>query len=137
MKRLIIVCFLIALIFINPTFASTNDNSTEAPSATPSKKAPKTKPVSDAPKEELTAPTESQNKTVVSSSETQSNVTDNSTTTVEIHVDTKMKDAFLVEIDYLKEQIDLNKKKIDLIERLRANYLENNQTIPVFILKTD
>ena len=130
MNRLIIVCFFVALIFINPSFASTNENSTEVPS---SKKAPKMKPISDAPTEELTAPTETQNQTVVSSPETQSHTTDNSTS-VGIP---GMKDAFLVEIDYLKEQIDLSKKKIDLIERLRANYLENNQTIPVINLRNE
>ena len=44
-------------------------------------------------------------------------------------------DAFSLEINYLKEQIELTQKKIQLIEKLKAYYLNNNETIPVTYVK--
>ena len=45
-----------------------------------------------------------------------------------------LQDTFLLEIDYLREQIFLTERKIGLLEQLRTYYLENNMTIPVFSL---
>jgi len=118
MKHFIFACFFIVLIFINPTFASTNDNPASSKKDTSSKK----KAVSAKTEESI-----AQNTT---STPEQSNTTAVETSTA----DPRIKDAFLVEIDYLKEQIDLSQKKIQLIERLRSNYLDNNQTIPTISL---
>jgi len=124
MKHIIIACFFIALIFINPIIASTNENSTD-PST--SKKTNSKRKVASGTVEELTTPSELSNQNTTSTP-------DNGTAVETASGDSRIKDAFLVEIDYLKEQIDLSQKKIQLIERLRANYLDNNQTVPTISL---
>jgi hypothetical protein len=44
---------------------------------------------------------------------------------------TPTKDSLLLEIELLQKQIDLNDKKISLLQQLRSYYIKNNMTVPV------
>jgi len=55
------------------------------------------------------------------SAEVQNNVTTNTTS----------KDSIILEIELLQQQIELNEKKISLLQQLRSYYIKNNLTVPV------
>lgn len=48
---------------------------------------------------------------------------------------TETVDSFLLEIELLKQEIQLTQRKINILERLRSHYIKNNLTVPVTFLK--